>query len=56
MKAKGVYRFSLENTFSFVIYKEIIKPWKNTKCKSNFSSEKLKKYDFRNIGIYFNPN
>ena len=26
MKAKGAYRFPLENTFSFVIYKEIIKP------------------------------
>ena len=25
MKAKGAYRFPLENTFSFVIYKEIIK-------------------------------
>ena len=26
MKAKGAYRFPLENAFSFVIYKEIIKP------------------------------
>jgi hypothetical protein len=26
MKAKGAYKFPLENTYSFVIYKEIIKP------------------------------